>query len=280
MEAGFSGNVGFIGTGTMGSILIDAFLRARTFVPEQVIIHNRTPQKAHVIASKHKGITVAVSNIEVARQAELLFLCVKPMEFQKVLDEIATSLHPSQTVVVITSPIQLAHLEAFIPCKLIKFIPSITNLAHSGACLLTYHPRISPAEQENYQKLFAQIGTPIQIPEAFTRVASDLSSCGPAFLSQIMEQLARAAVEVAGIPRQLADSLVIQMLEGTTKLLTQEGLTLKEIQERVSVPGGITEQGLNLLAEQMDGLFHQLFQITHAKFEEDVKNVQAILRNR
>jgi competence protein ComER len=95
-----------------------------------------------------------------------------------------------------------------------------------------------------------------------------------------MEQLARAAVEVAGIPRQLADSLVIQMLEGTTKLLTQEGLTLKEIQERVSVPGGITEQGLNLLAEQMDGLFHQLFQITHAKFEEDVKNVQAILRNR
>ncbi len=280
MAAGFSGYVGFIGTGTMGSILIDAFLRARAFMPEQLIIHNRTPQKAYAIAHKHHGIAVASCNVEVAKQAELLFLCVKPLEFQKVLDEITPYLRPSQTVVVITSPIQLAHLEERIPCKLIKFIPSITNLAHSGACLLTYHPRISIAEQEQLSQLFAQIGTPIEIPETYTRVASDLSSCGPAFLSYILDQLATAAAEETEIPRELADLLVILMLDGTTQLLTQEGLSLEEIRQRVSVPGGITQQGLDLLAAQMDGLFQQLFQITHAKFMEDVKKVQDILGNK
>src|SRR5690606_37470767 len=53
MATGFDNPVGFIGIGTMGGMLIDAFLRAGTFRPEQVFIHNRTPQKAHMMAQKY-----------------------------------------------------------------------------------------------------------------------------------------------------------------------------------------------------------------------------------
>jgi len=269
------GSVGFIGIGTMGSMLIEAFLQAGAFRPENVFIHNRTPQKAQAVAEKHPGVTVAESNAAVAVHAELLFLCIKPLEFHSVLEEIAPHLTPSKTVVVIASPVQLRHLAERIPSKLIKFIPSLTNLAHSGACLLTFHPRISADERAQWLQLFASIGTPVEITETYTRIASDLSSCGPAFLSLILTQMVDAATEETGLPRPLAEKLAIQMLGGTAQLLLEEGLSLEEIQRRIAVPGGITQQGLHLLADQMAGVFHRLFRTTQAKFVEDVEKIES-----
>lgn len=275
MATGFDNPVGFIGIGTMGGMLIDAFLRAGTFRPEQVFIHNRTPQKAHMMAQKYPGMTIASSNAAVAQQTQLLFLCVKPLDFQTVLKEIAPHVTPSQTVVAIASPVLLQHLAEQLPSKLIKFIPSLTNLSHAGACLLTFHERIPGDEREQWKQLFSAIGTPVEISEAHTRIASDLSSCGPAFLSHILSQMADAAVEEAGLPRCLAEALVVHMLDGTARLLMQEGLSLQEIQQRIAVPGGITQQGLSWLSDQLAGVFHRLFQTTHAKYAEDVEKIQA-----
>jgi len=80
----------------------------------------------------------------------------------------------------------------------------------------------------------------------------------------------------AGLPRPLAEKLVLHMLGGTAHLLFEEGLSLEEIQRRIAVPGGITEQGLNLLADQLDGVFRRLFQTTHAKYAEDVAKIEAL----
>ncbi len=274
MSTKWDGTVGFIGIGTMGSMLIDAFLRAGTFLPEQVYIHNRTPRKAEQVAKKYPGMTVTSSNAAVARESTLLFLCVKPLEFPALLNEIASLLTPAKTVVIIASSVSLQQLEERIPCKLIKFIPSLTNLSHSGACLLTFHHRIAAEERNRWKQLFAAIGTPVEIDETHTRIASDLSSCGPAFLSLMLAQMATAATEEAGLPPPVAETLVIHMLEGTTRLLTQEGLSLQEIQRRIAVPGGITQQGLDLLTQHINGMFHRLFQTTYAKYVEDVQKVQ------
>ena len=280
MASGMDITVGFIGIGTMGSMLIEAFLRAGTFLPEQVFIHNRTPQKALAMAQKYPGITVTSSNQDIARQTDWLFLCVKPLEFQPLLDEISPHLQPSQTVVVIASPVQLRHLEERIPCKLIKFIPSLTNLSCSGACLLTFHPSISAEERARWNQLFSAIGTPVEISESHTRIASDLSSCGPAFLSLILAKMVEAATEETGLPRLLAEMLVIHMLNGTAQLLLQEGLSLQEIQRRIAVPGGITQQGLDLLSDQLGGVFHRLFQTTQAKYAEDIRHMEAAFSRR
>ncbi|GAB7386606.1 late competence protein ComER [Bacillaceae bacterium] len=262
-------NVGFIGTGSMGSILIEAFIEARALTPAQILASNRSKGKVQALADKFPGLRVAETNREVARQADLLFICVKPLEYKNVLDEIAPLVRGDQIVVSITSPVQVKHLEDKLPAKIAKVIPSITNSVHSGPSLVIFGERMNHADRESILSLFSQISEPIQIDERHTRVSSDLASCGPAFVSCLLQKMIDAAVEETRIPRSDAVFLTTQMIVGLGELFAREKYSLQTLQEKVCVPGGVTGVGLSVLEREIGGLFRHLFQKTHEKAAED-----------
>lgn len=268
-------NVGFIGTGSMGTILIESLISSGALASDQVIASNRTPEKVQRLADKHTGLRAARSNIEVALEAEVLFICVKPSEYKKVLDEIKHLMLPSQLVVSITSPVQIRHLEDLLSCKVAKIIPSITNYMQSGACLCMYGERMEEEDKLALEKLLSAISEPIRIEEKHTRVTSDISSCGPAFFALLAQKFVDAAVAETGIPYDEATSLASHMLLGTGQLLTAGGFTPEALQKRVAVPGGITAEGLRLMEHELDGMFNRLIRITHAKYREDLEKVDS-----
>lgn len=267
--------VGFIGTGSMGSLLIDAFIQSGALLPEQIRVSNRSPEKPLQLAKRHPGLTVCNCNTETASQSDLLFLCIKPLEFKAVIGEIKDRLDPRQIAISITSPVQLIHLESSLPCKVAKIIPSITNITGGGASLCMYGSRIKEEDRQLIESLLSYISRPLEILESHTRITSDFSSCGPAFLSLFMEKWIDAAVEMTGIDRRTLNALAGEMLLGTGKLLTEEGFSPEELQKRVAVPGGITAQALALLESNLNGLFYQLIQTTHDKYEEDLAKLDA-----
>ncbi|QOT07842.1 late competence protein ComER [Paenibacillus sp. JNUCC32] len=267
--------VGFIGTGSMGSLLIDAFIQSGALLPEQIRVSNRSPEKPLQLAKRHPGLTVCSSNTETASQSDLLFLCIKPLEFKAVIGEIKDRLETRQIAISITSPVQLIHLESSLPCKVAKIIPSITNITGGGASLCVYGSRIKEEDRQLIESLLSYISRPLKILESHTRITSDFSSCGPAFLSLFMEKWIDAAVEMTGIDRRSLNALAGEMLLGTGKLLTEEGFSPEELQKRVAVPGGITAQALALLESNLNGLFYQLIQTTHDKYEEDLAKLDA-----
>jgi competence protein ComER len=122
--------------------------------------------------------------------------------------------------------------------------------------------------------LLSHISQPVRIEEKHARVASDLSSCGPAFMAFVLQRFVDAAVEETGIRREEAERLAAGMLLGTGRLLTGEGLAADELIRRVSVPGGITAAALKLLEAELDGVFNRLIRTTHAKFREDLAKVE------
>ncbi|ACX64005.1 late competence protein ComER [Paenibacillus sp. FSL H8-0457] len=267
--------VGFIGTGSMGSLLIDAFIQSGALLPEQIRVSNRSPEKPLQLAKRHPGLTVCSCNTETASQSDLLFLCIKPLEFKAVIGEIKDRLETRQIAISITSPVQLIHLESSLPCKVAKIIPSITNITGGGASLCMYGSRIKEEDRQLIESLLSYISRPLKILESHTRITSDFSSCGPAFLSLFMEKWIDAAVEMTGIDRRSLNALAGEMLLGTGKLLTEEGFSPEELQKRVAVPGGITAQALALLESNLNGLFYQLIQTTHDKYEEDLAKLDA-----
>jgi len=267
--------VGFIGTGSMGSLLIDAFIHSGALLPEQIQISNRSPEKAHQLAKRHAGLTVCSCNEETASSSNVLFLCIKPLEFRTVINEIKDQLEEGQIAISITSPVQLIHLESTLNCKVAKIIPSITNLTGGGASLCMYGSRIKEEDRQLIESLLSYISRPVEILESHTRITSDFSSCGPAFLSLFMEKWIDAAVEMTGIDRRTLNALAGEMLLGTGKLLTEEGFSPEQLQHRVAVPGGITAQALALLDSNLNGLFYQLIKTTHDKYEEDLAKLDA-----
>jgi competence protein ComER len=267
--------VGFIGTGSMGSVLIEAFIQSGALNPEQIIITNRTIAKAEHLAAAYPGLRVSLSNADAAHQCDILFVCVKPLEYTSVLQDIKNTIDPAQILVSITSPVLIRHLEEKIPCKIAKIIPSITNYVSSGASLCMYSTRMSDTDIELLENLFAYISAPIRVSEEHTRISSDLTSCGPAFLSFFLQKFIEAAVEETGISEAEATRLASEMLLGTGKLLTVGGFTPQSLQKQVAVPGGITAEGLRIMEKELCGMFNHLIRTTHAKYKEDLEKVEA-----
>jgi competence protein ComER len=266
-------NIGFIGTGSMGSILIESFIQTGALCPDEIIASNRTSGKIDRLAEQFDGLVKASTNIEVVQLSQIIFLCIKPIEFKNVISEIKPYVKPSHIIISITSPITIAYLEDQLSSKIAKIIPSITNYVLCGPTLCIYGERLLQEDIHHIERLMSHISEPIRVSEKFTRITSDISSCGPAFFALILLKFIRAAVEETGISYSDANRLACEMLHGTGKLLTTGGFTPGELQKRVAVPGGITADGLKLLDNKLEGVFNQLIHITHAKFEEDMAKV-------
>ncbi|MEI7027438.1 late competence protein ComER [Paenibacillus sp. y28] len=265
--------VGFIGTGSMGTILIESFLRSGALEPGEIMASNRTFAKAERLAALYPGLEATRSNASIAEECDLILLCIKPLEFKSVLDEIGPRLVAKQTLISITSPVLVHVLESQTPCKVAKIIPSITNQVLSGVSLCVFGTRIHEGDRRRLEQLFSFISKPVEIREQYTRVSSDISSCGPAFLAFFLQKFAEAAAEETGLSRETAMQLVTEMALGTGLLLTSGNMSPETLQQRVSVPGGITAEGLKLLESELDHVFSKLIQVTHAKYEEDLQRL-------
>jgi competence protein ComER len=257
----------------MGGMLVDAFIRSGALSPDRIAVANRTHAKAERLALRHPGLAAVRSNAEAAAGRDIVFLCVKPLDYKTVIDEIRASVQPEQLIVSITSPVLLALLEEWLPCRVAKVIPSITNMALGGVTLCIYGSRVEPGQMAMLEGLLSHISRPVRIDERHTRIASDLSSCGPAFMAFILQRFVEAAAEETGIGRDEAERLAAGMLLGTGRLLADEGLSAEELIRRVSVPGGITAAALKQLDAELDGVFNRLIRTTHKKFREDLAKV-------
>ncbi|RUS48556.1 late competence protein ComER [Cohnella sp. AR92] len=271
--------VGFIGAGSMGSMLTGSFIRSGALRPSDIILSTRTLSKANALANRYPGIQIAPSNASAVLGSDLVFLCVKPLDFRSVLQEIAPSLQPWQIVVSITSPVRLEALERLIPSKAAKIIPSIVNETLAGSSLVMFGSRLEERDRALLFRLFSAISRPVQIAEEDVRVASDIASCGPAFMANLLEQFIEAAVSTTGVSRETATVLARDMLLGTARLLQNAGCSPAELQKRVSVPGGITAVALEELKDATNGAFLRVLQATHAKFAEDLEKVDASLND-
>lgn len=279
-DRGMHMHIGFIGTGSMGKILIEAFLETRALFPSHIHASNRTFSKVKDLAQKHTGLHAYPTNIRVAQKANVIFLCIKPLEFKEVIDEIAPFITEDQLIVSITSPVEIKELEQLLPAKIAKVIPSITNSAGSGGSLIITGDRCTDEDKRLLQDLLKSISEPFWIEEEYTRVASDMISCGPAFFSYILQRFIDAAVKKTGISREQATELASSMIVGLGHLIHQGKFTLETLQERVCVPGGVTGVGLKVLETELGDTFDQLFEETHHKFAEDREAVRWLLAPR
>lgn len=272
-------HIGFIGTGSMGTILLEAFIESGALIPGQIFASNRSPHKLDALVRKHPGLHTGV-NLDVARKSDIIFLCVKPLEYRSVLDEIQTCLHPEKLVLSITSSIGVKQLEEYVPAKAARVIPSITNTACSGASLVTFGSRLTPKDKTRLLELLAVISTPVEIDEAHTRISADITSCGPAFFSFLIQRYIDSAVEETGIPKEQATELMTAMIIGLGRLLEDGRYSLSSLQAKVHVPGGVTGIGLNVLDQETKHTFPHLVQATQRKFQTDLAEARDLFADK
>lgn len=256
--------IGIIGTGSMGSMLTRTFIEQGVCGADDIIASSRSEGPLGTLAGE-TGIRTAAENREVAREADILFLCVKPLQVRDVMAEIAPVCTPSQLVVSVASDVSLACLGAWTPARVARAIPTITSACGRGVTLLAFGDRTTDADRAALTAIFGAISRPYVTSEDALGLLTDLTSCGPAFIAAVAAEWAAAASRRAGIDRGEAEALVRETLIGTALVLDRDEMTCDDLIDEVATPAGITREGVDVLREEMPGVWDDVLAATGAR---------------
>jgi pyrroline-5-carboxylate reductase len=259
--------LGVIGYGSMGSMLLNGFLRAGALSEDQVIVSTRTRSKLNDIKNRLPGITIADNNVIVARQSKVVLLAVKPRDVKPVLTEILGSLPEDTHLIFISAGVTINDVEQLFHGKISKVIPSMTMEMREGVALACHNDRVEAADAEHIKKLFGSISTVKEIEERNFEVAGDLTSCAPGLLSAMAQEFVRAGLRHGSLTKEEAERMVIASFYGTAKLIAEKGMDFDEVISRVATPGGITEEGVKVLRNELPATFDRVFDRTMGKQE-------------
>lgn len=252
--------------GSMGRMLVTALARSGVLQPGEIVVSNRSPAKLTQVAMTVPGIQIAPNNVDLASRCQTLFLCVKPGETATALTEMAPYITPDRLLVSITNSIENATLERVVRARVAKVIPSVTQAVGGGVSLLIFGGRCTEPDRDLLQRLLGSISRTFVIPESQARVASDITSCGPAFFSYSLRALAQAARQYQpDLPAATIDAMVLHTAHATCRLVAETNCTFDDVIARVSTPGGITAEGIKVLDEQLSGVWEQVIETTIIK---------------
>ena len=234
--------LGFIGTGNMGSALARAAARQADC---RLLLANRTPAKAEALALETGG--TAVTNEQAAREADFLFLGVKPQMMQALVSSLAGTLRARTgrfVLVTMAAGLTMQQIEQMAggSCPVIRIMPNTP--AAVGAGMITYcaNAAVTPQEMEQFLAAMSGAGRFLLLPEPQIDAASAVAGCGPAFVDLFLEALADGGV-ACGLPRAAAMELAAQMTFGAAKLALASGQHPAQLKDAVCSPGGTTIQG-------------------------------------
>src|SRR6185437_11576472 len=200
-------------------------------------------------SSKELKIKVHTNNSKLAEASDVVVLCVKPHQAEKVLREIAPKLSPSQILISVCASItteQLSHWAS--SPKVIRAMPNTPCLVGEGMTVFCASSEIEKNELEIAEQLFGGLGRTAVVEESLMDGVTGLSGCGPAYVYLMIEALSEAGVKV-GLSRNLSVLLASQTMLGAAKMVLERGAHPAALKDEVTTPAGCTIDGLMALEE-------------------------------
>lgn len=239
---------GFIGCGNMGGALAKA--ASKNLNGAELLLANKTHAKAEKLAGEIGG--TAVSNAVIAKQAEYIWLGVKPQMMADMLAEIAPVLAERTdrfVLVTMAAGLTIARIREMAggTYPVIRIMPNTP--AAIGEGMIQYaSDGVSEEEIGAFLSVMSGAGRFDALPEHLIDAGSAVSGCGPAFVYPFIEALADGGV-LCGLPRAKAMEYAAQTLIGAAKLVLESGQHPGALKDAVCSPGGSTIAGVRKLEE-------------------------------
>lgn len=243
--------IGFIGLGNMATAMIGGMLAKGLVEPGDIIGSARTTETVEKVKEKYK-ITTVLDNSLVAKEADVLFLAVKPVFFPEVIGEIKDVIREETIIVSIAAGRDLAYLrEAFgrPGLKLVRCMPNTPALVLEGCTGVCPDPQVTADELDKVLELLNAFSRASVVPERLMDVVVGVSGSSPAYVFLFIEAMADAAV-AGGMPRQQAYEFAAQTVLGSAKMVLETGMHPGQLKDMVCSPGGTTIQAVKVLEER------------------------------
>lgn len=240
--------LGFIGAGNMAQAMIGGIL-SKGLVKKDEIIASAATEKTINKVEKEFGIATTSDNREVAK-ADIIFLAVKPIFYEKVIDEIKDVVTENKIIVTIAAGKSIEWVEkAFGGIhKIIRTMPNTPALVGEGITAVVPNKNVSESELDSVMELLSGFGEAEIIEERLMDAVVAVSGSSPAYVFMFIEAMADAAV-AEGMPRAQAYKFASQSVLGSAKMVLETGKHPGELKDMVCSPAGTTIEAVRALEE-------------------------------
>lgn len=242
--------IGFIGLGNMASAMIGGILKKNLYSAENLMGSDKSQDMAQSAAEKFK-IHTTTDNKQVAKEADVLVLAVKPQFFESVIVDIKDEIQKEQLIISIAPGKTMEWLmEQFgKELKLVRCMPNTPALVGEGCTGFCCYKLVEEKEQELARGILESFGKAYQVPEHLMDTVVGVSGSSPAYVFMFIEAMADAAV-AEGMPRPLAYEFASQAVLGSAKMVLETGKHPGELKDMVCSPAGTTIQAVKVLEEK------------------------------
>lgn len=241
--------VAILGTGKMGGILLQAFLKNNLVSPNQIFATVHHPDRAQALSAQF-GVEVTTDNLAAAQQADVILLGVKPIQVPGVIEQIKPALSADKLVLSFAASVTTRSIEDAAGHDLgaIRAMPNTPAMLAAGITALCGGRFATEEQMAIAQRIFQTVGRTVVVDEKHMDAVTGLSGSGPAFLYIIIEALAEAGVNV-GLPRDVATLLAAQTTLGSARMVLETGYHPALLKDAVTTPAGCTVDGILELEE-------------------------------
>lgn len=228
-----------IGAGVIGSAIVKSLLRGMNGI--KIIATRRNVNELKEL--EKLGVIITSDNKKAASEADVVVLCVKPMDVKGVLEAVKRQIE-GKLVVSVAAAVPIKILKEITPkTRFVRAMPNIAVLVNEAFIAYCLGPDVTSTDKKIVGEIFGKMGKYIEVHEKYMNSITGLSGSGPAYILVIIEALINAGLKV-GLPKDLAFLSSTQTVIGTGKLLLETKKRLSELKDMVVTPGGTTIEGI------------------------------------
>lgn len=262
--------VGVIGYGSMGKMILNKLSESGTVENKNLYIANRTYGKIAHLASVYN---VCKTNIELASHADIVLICVRPVDIKIILNEIKSVVRDDTLLVSLNGSVTFELMKKVINHKTAKVIPSVTAEINRSQTLVCYNNLVGDADKIMLEGLLKCMGDVIVLPEEEIGMGSELVSCMPGFIAAIFDVISMSAGKHTTIPDNQIVQMLLRTMIGTGVLMLEKDFSFDDVVARVATKGGITEEGTKVIYEMLPEVADEMFDKTLEKRRKTTENV-------
>jgi pyrroline-5-carboxylate reductase len=227
----------------MGEAMVRGILGKKMAVPQDMVVSDISSVRRELL-SREYGVSTLADSRDAVKNADLIILAVKPQNLHQVMDELK-GLAPEQLVLSIVAGATLSSLcQGLKHSSVIRAMPNMPAQIGEGMTIWTATTETEQRQKELARTALGALGKEIYVAdEKYLGMATALSGSGPAYVFLFIEALVDAGVHI-GLPRDMAQQLVIQTILGSTYTVAKTGKHPADLRNMVTSPAGTTAEAL------------------------------------
>ncbi len=251
--------IGFIGGGRITNILLHAFERSQvTF--EKVVVYDPNTDSRNLLQQKFPYIATTDKMLE-ALKVEVVFLAIHPPVMMETLTKMKGELNKDSLLVSLAPKITMEKMSAALDgfTNMARMNPSASTFVNKGVNPVVFGESVSEKTKGQFLELMQPLGHTPEVAEAKMEAYAVISAMGHTYFFFQLQKLKELAIGF-GMDETEAQTVISNMLWGTTETLFKSGLSFQEVADLVPVkPMGEVEETIKGYYDQfLTGIYAKI----------------------